>query len=277
MSVVYYDGSIGKLNDITIPLSDRSIYFGDSVYDIAIGKKGKIYQAEEHIERLLRGAGFLGFPAQYSFEEIFDILQEVATLADCESYSVYFQLSRSTEKRVHSALGCKKVHFLIVIDEYTLPDQSTAKLTVIEDKRYSYCHIKTTNLLPAVLYSTDAEKRGFDEVVLHRGNTVTECAHSNIFMLRKGVLYTHPCTENILPGITRQNLIFAAQKLSVPCVQRPFTLSELYRCDEAIITSTTRFARIVNSIDGVVPTGYDAELCNLLCNELRTDYCKKMG
>mgnify|MGYP002520195996 CR=1 FL=1 len=48
----YYNGKIGRCDDISIPLSDRLIYFGDGVYDVMIGHSGKLFLVDDHIERL---------------------------------------------------------------------------------------------------------------------------------------------------------------------------------------------------------------------------------
>ena len=54
--IAYYDGLIGEPNKIKVPISDRSIFFGDAVYDAALLKDGKIFLAIEHVVRLLNGA-----------------------------------------------------------------------------------------------------------------------------------------------------------------------------------------------------------------------------
>ena len=42
------------------------------------------------------------------------------------------------------------------------------------------------------MYSTDAHNHGYDECILHRGpDRVTECAHSNVSILKDGFLLQH--------------------------------------------------------------------------------------
>ena len=48
-----------------------------------------------------------------------------------------------------------------------------------------------------------AEEAGCDETILHRGCRVTECAHSNVHILKDGVFKTAPCDNLILPGSPR--------------------------------------------------------------------------
>ena len=64
-SYAYYNGQFGKRDEIKIPLSDRSIFFGDAVYDTAIGCYDRILWEIEHIERLLCNAQRLGIEHKY--------------------------------------------------------------------------------------------------------------------------------------------------------------------------------------------------------------------
>ena len=40
-----------------------------------------------------------------------------------------------------------------------------------------------------------------DETVFHRGDIVTECAHSNVHIIKDKKFITHPADEYILPGM----------------------------------------------------------------------------
>ena len=65
-SYAYYNGKFGKKEEISIPLSDRSIYFGDAVYDVALGSYDRIMWESEHLDRLLANAKRLGIIHPYS-------------------------------------------------------------------------------------------------------------------------------------------------------------------------------------------------------------------
>ena len=59
------------------------------------------------------------------------------------------------------------------------------------------------NLLPSVVAAQHAKRIGVQETVFHRGDIVTECAHSNVSILKDGVFYSHPNDEFILRGIAK--------------------------------------------------------------------------
>jgi D-alanine transaminase len=273
-SFAYYNGRFDKKENISIPLNDRSIYFGDAVYDVAIGRYDRILWEEEHIERLLHGADRLQIQHSYTQGYISSLLREIAVKSMLESYTIYIQISRSFETRKHSAIGCD-AKLLVTIDHFE-PDLylPPMKLMTYEDRRYGYCDIKTINLIPSVLASTNAEKRGFDEAVFVRDGFVTECAKSNISILNQGRLITHPKSGTILPGITREHLITSCKKIGIPVYEKAFTIEELMRADEIIVTSSTKLCRSVSFVDGIAVGGKEPHLFSDIRSILNRDYIK---
>ena len=272
-SFAYYNGKFGKREEISIPLTDRALYFGDGVYDVAIGKDGKVFQAGEHVSRFLGNAKKLSIHHGYTHDTLYQLLCDVVKRSGAVDFLLYFQLSRSNEKRRHSYVGLDESNLLITIDDFALsPIDTPLRLITADDLRYYYCDIKTINLLPAVMASGEAERSGCDEAVLHRGMTVTECAHSNVSILKNGKLYTHPTNNLILPGITRAHLLMACRNLGIPYEERAFTLEELFAADEILISSTTKLCRRAGEVDGVKCGMKDEKNATALCKFLLNEY-----
>ena len=273
----YYNGALGPFESIKIPLSDRSAFFGDGVYDMAVGRNGKIHRIDEHIERFFRSCRGIEIGDFISYDSLYDILDLTVKKAGLSEYSVYFQATRNAPRRIHSHLCSSGTNLLVVVDEFTLCRELTKiKLITLEDLRYNYCNLKTINLLPAVLASAEAERHGCDEVVFVRGGRVTECAHSNISILSRGALYTHPDCELVLPGITKKHLLSAARKLGICVKEIPFGVGELVGADEILVTSTTRLLRVASEINGVRVGGRAEDLALALHKALVDEYLSEM-
>lgn len=272
-SVAFYNGKIGAIDEISIPLSDRSVYFGDGVYDAAVCKNNQIYEKNEHLDRLYRNLEKLSITPYCTREFLTDILDSLVSDRIGISF-IYIQMSRSLPTRTHSAVGAT-TNLLITINPITLTDPlSRVSLISTEDLRYFYCDIKTINLLPAVIASTLADSLACDEAVFHRNGTVTECAHSNIFILRSGVLKTHPTNNLILPGITRNHTIRSAKAIGLEVAEIPFTVDEMLTADEIFITSTSKFCKAVDSIDGQTVGGRCPNIANRLCSSVYNDFLR---
>jgi len=250
MKNAYYNGRFSEIDEVRIPLTDRCVYFGDGVYDAMVGRNGKIHMLEKHVERLYRSADAIGLNVGRTPEELCEIIK----ILTCEypfPYFVYVQLSRRSETRCHAADEGTVANLLITLTPHLLPSQSKKlSLTFAEDVRCRMCNVKTLNLLPAVLASTRAASEGYDEAVFVRDGFVTECAHSNISIIKCGTLITHPDCELILPGITKSLLLRSARELGIPVCERPFTRGELLQADSVLVTSTTKLVLEADRIDG---------------------------
>lgn len=265
----YFNGRIGSRREIAVPLSDRAIYFGDAVYDAAIGRNGAVFLLAEHVDRLYRSAERIDLHPRIGKTALCRILCEM-TKGWEEPFFLYFQFSRSeTGARAHTYSEEAGCHLLILIDRMPPPCRNAPiSLITAEDLRYAYCDIKTVNLLPAVLASKRAERAKAEEAVLHRGAKVTECAHSNIAILKDGVLYTHPLGPRILDGISRRHLLSAARAADIPVKERAFTLSELWGADEILVTSASKICRRARLLNGKSVAMRDEGLASILCNAM---------
>lgn len=270
---VYYNGKFYKNGAPVLSIYDRSIFFGDAVYDAIIGRGGGLFLHEEHLARLYDNARLLDIPLPYSSDTMLDILYKVIKKSELSEYFLYVQLSRCTDERVHSYPESAFSSLLVTVSPFSLKPMSTGlKLMSAEDKRYGFCNIKTVNLLPAVLASKSAEKNGCDEAVFVRDGFVTECAHSNISILKDGCLITHHDCERILPGIAKKHLLSACRTLGVEVIERPFSFDELRDCDEALVTSTTKLCLPAAELDGKKIGGKSHELLLKIQNYLFSEY-----
>ncbi len=247
---VYYNGKRGKWGEISIPLSDRAIFFGDAVYDAALGASGKIYHENLHNERFFGNIRATGLNLDMSESDFSELLKCVAVESGFQKFFMYYQLSGYLDERLHAPRDEKRSNLLITVKPFE-PIKKELSLISTPDRRHSMCHIKTTNLLGSVIASEEAYSSGADEAVFYRGSYVTECAHSNISIMKNGELITHPRSEYILPGIMRGEMIRVAKNLGIEVRERPFSLSELYSADDVIVTSTSKIALRASELNSV--------------------------
>lgn len=272
----YYNGTFGLIEEIMIPMNDRVHFFGDGIYDATCSRNHVIYLIDEHIDRFFNSAGLLKIKLPYTKAELKSILQEMVEKVDGKEHFVYWQATRGTAPRNH-AFPDVQPNLWITITPTTSPDMTKRMpLTSAEDTRYLHCNIKTLNLLPSVMAAEKAEEENCMECVFHRGDIVTECAHSNVSILKDGVLKTHPNDHFILPGIAKAHLIKACRQLQIPVDETPYTVEELRAADEVIVTSSSKFCMVANSFEGRPVGGKAPKLVDSIQEVLMkefTDYC----
>ena len=269
----YYNGTVDLIENIRIPMTDRVCYFGDGVYDATYAHNHKIFDLKNHIDRFFNSAGLMRMDIGMSKEEVGALLEEMVKKVDAQTQFVYWQVTRGSEIRNHAWKDGIKGNLWIMIKPASITDLSQ-KIKVIsrEDTRFLHCNIKTLNLLPSVLAAKEAEEAGCQECIFHRGDIVTECAHSNVSILKDGVLKTHPTDHLILPGIARIHLIAMCKELGIPVDECNYTIKELMDADEVIVHSSGTFAVGVESVDGIPVGGKAPELLKKLQDALTADF-----
>lgn len=277
-NVGYYNGEMGPLEEMKVPMGDRALYFGDGIYEATCVANRVPFALDDHLDRMYNSLRLMEIPFTMGREEIKAELQKVIDAAEeAPCLFLYWQISRGVCMRNHPFPGAEvKPTLMIYVKPVTMKDMNKRyKLISMEDIRYKLCNIKTLNLIPSVLANQRAVERGCDEAVLHRGSRVTECAHSNISRLKDGVLHTAPTDELILPGITRKHLLQLCAANGIPVVEAPYSMVELMNADEIIVSSSSALLMGVESIDGIPVGGKDARRLRLLQDAYREKFARE--
>lgn len=270
----YYNGKIGLIEEMSVPMTDRAFYFGDGVYDAVMCRNNIPYLLDEHIDRFFHNCDRLYIKISMSKKELFKTICELVKLVDGVEKFVYFHASRGNALRAHSA-PTDKASICIMITEQAMGDISEKmRASLVPDNRYQLCDIKTLNLLPSVLAALYATEQGADEAIFHRDGIITEGSHCNVSIISNDKIVTAPADCHILPGVTRAHLIKEAKKYGIPVEERHYTIRELFDAQEIIISSSSKMIRGVSSIDGTAVGGKNDPMLRLLQNRLRENYLK---
>ena len=73
--VGYYNGEIGPLEEMKIPMLDRAVYFGDGCYDAAMFSNNRIFALEDHLDRFYNSCRLLEIPFDMEREALTKELQ----------------------------------------------------------------------------------------------------------------------------------------------------------------------------------------------------------
>lgn len=269
----YYNGKTGLIEEMSVPMTDRAFYFGDGVYDAVMCRNNTPYLLNEHTERFFNNCALLGIKIPIEKDELKTLIQTLVKAVDGEEKFVYFHVSRGSGQRSHVFDGKTKGNLCIMITPQSVGDiYKKMDTCLVKDIRYKLCNIKTLNLLPSVMAAELADKNGCDEAIFYRNGFITEGSHSNVSILKNGVLITAPADCFILPGVARAHLISCAKSHGIIVEERRYGISELCSADEIIITSSSKIARGVSTISGRAVGGRDPERLHLLQNDLLNDY-----
>ena len=246
----YYNGKIDELDRMTVPMLDRACYFGDGIYDVTYSRNYRIFALEEHLEHFFASAALIDLIPDVTPQTLASLLNDLVRRMDSGDLWVYIQMSRGSAPRTHAFPENVRPNLWIMLRPAVIRDTyQPMRCISMADTRFLHCNVKSLNLLPNVLATQAATAAGKDECILHRDGTVTECAHSNLSILRGGVLITHPANEQIYAGTGRAHLIAMCRAQGIPIQERTYTMEELFSADEVLITSASALCVPVTEVD----------------------------
>lgn len=257
----YFNGRIDDLDTMQIPLCDRSVFYGDAVYDAVLVLDRKCFALDLHLDRLYNSCALTQIQFRMPRQELEAEIEKLLEVSPMGQAMLYIQVTRGAAPRKHEFPANAQPNLIMYTAPIQLPPKDKrASLASVEDLRFQYCNIKTTNLMPNVFAAQKATSLGATEALFHRGERVTEAAHSSILMLKDGALVVPPLDELILPGITRAIAVKLCEDNGIPVITRIFTVEELLEADEIILCSTTKNLIYVFEIDGKAVAGKDRPL-----------------
>ncbi|MFZ4429909.1 MAG: aminotransferase class IV, partial [Phycisphaerales bacterium] len=111
--------------------------------------------------------------------------------------------------------------------------------------------IKSLNYLNNILAKVEAIEQGCDEaIMLSTAGYVVECTGDNLFIIKKGKVYTPPVDDGMLNGITRRFVLSTlCPKLGIEAVESSLRIEEVLTADEVFLTGTAAEVIAVNQID----------------------------
>lgn len=263
--LVYINGDLVKREDAKVSVFDSGFLVGDGVWEGIRLHDGVFVFLDEHLDRLFQGARATGMDIGKSRDEITAMLQKTVDANNMtDSVHVRLMITRGTKKTPSQDPRLSITPPTIVITaEYKVADPSTTskgiRLFTSTVRRGSpdyldprlNCHSK----LHEVIALVQAINAGADEaLMLDVNGFVSTCNATNFFIVRDGEVWTST-GQYCMNGITRKKVIEICHANNIPCLEKNFSLTDVYDADEAFVTGTFGGLTPVTDIDGrTIPT-----------------------
>ena len=253
------NGNVLPADQARVSVLDNGFTFGDAVYETLRTYGGRPFHLDRHLERLRASAARLGIDAPAGDDVYAGRLDALlARAANDESY-IRIILTRGEGDISYRFDRVKGPTLVMVVKPFEPPparDYAEGIPIVIASVRRNHPRaldpaIKSCNLLNNILAVREAQGQGGAEAILlnDRGE-VAEGASSNVFVVKAGVVATPPLAAGILAGVTRRVVLDLCGELAVPAREETLLEADLFAADEVFITSTTKEAAPVRTIDG---------------------------
>ncbi|MEJ2576270.1 MAG: D-amino acid aminotransferase [Gammaproteobacteria bacterium] len=251
----YLNGRFVPQAEAHVPITDRGLLFGDSVYEVIPAYGGRLFRASQHIARLDRSLAAIRMTNPLDHSEWFAVLEELVRQLDGADQYVYVQVTRGAYAgRSHVIPAEVSPNVFAFASLLPQPDPRVAaggvSAVTLDDIRWMRCDIKATTLLANVLGHSQARDEGADEAIFVRDGKVIEGTASNLFIVNSGLLITPPNSQWLLPGVTRDLVLELAQQAGLPYAEASISMLDLDFAEEVWLTSSTREVMPVTQLNG---------------------------
>jgi len=269
-----------------VSVFDHGFLYGDGVFEGIRSYGGRVFMLDEHLDRLYESAKSIWLTIPIDKEQMKEaILQTLRTNKLRDAY-IRVVVSRGEGDLGLDPRKCPKPNVIIITDRIELfPNELYERgieMVTVSVRRNSpqalNPNIKSLNYLNNILAKIEAINAGKPEgLMLTIDGYVAEGTGENIFVIKRGELFTPPAYMGILKGITRQVVMNLAREMGYPVWETVLTLHDVYTADECFITGTAAEIVPVVKLDGrTIGEGVPGPITKALIQKFRA-YTQQVG
>jgi len=276
---IYLNGEYVTKENAKISVFDHGFLYGDGIFEGIRIYGGNIFRLKEHLDRLYDSAKSIDLKIPLTFQEMQHAVVETVRKNNMRDGYIRLVVSRGPGDLGLDPLRCPRPWVIIIVEELSIyPEEAyrNGLRTVSVSTRRNIPDalnpkIKSLNYLNNILAKIQANLAGVGEsIMINAQGYVTEGTGDNIFIVKKGVVWTPPAYVGALEGITRGAIIELCHKLGYPLREEPFALHDVYVADEVFFTGTAAEVIAVREVDGrIIGEGKAGPVTTHLLQEFR--------
>lgn len=267
--LIWFNGELMPWQNAKVHVMSHALHYGSSVFEgiraYETHKGTCIFRLEEHIDRLYDSAKIYRMNIPYSPEEITQACKDSVVKNNLKAAylrplfflgDIGMGLRPPTDAVADAMIAAFSWEAYLGADaiEHGV-DVGVSSWNRLAPNTMPTAAKAGGNYLSSQLISTEAARHGYTEgIALDVNNMVSEGAGQNLFLVRKGIIYTPPSTASILQGLTRDVVMTFAKDLGYEVREEPISRESLYLADEFFMTGTATEIVPVKSVDGL-PVG----------------------
>ncbi len=244
---IYIDGEFYDKDHAKISVFDHGLLYGDGIFEGIRFYNGRVRKLEAHMDRLWDSAKALCLTIPLTKVEMADAL--LATLRENGLQDGYVRLvvTRGIGNLGLDPNRCERASVIIIASTISLyPEELYQKGLMIitcATRRMSFAAmppaIKSLNYLNNILAKIEANQAGAAEaLMLNDAGYIAECTADNVFVVKRGGIFTPPVSAGSLRGITRGLVFDIAKELEIPITEPELTRYDVFTADEVFLTGT---------------------------------------
>jgi branched-chain amino acid aminotransferase len=258
--MVNVNGQISGEEEAVISVLDHGFLYGEGIYETMRTYNDRLFMYDRHVRRLRNSAGMINLVIPFTDEELGWHITDTIHATNLGGEQAYLRVlvTRGIGDLSYDLKATPKPSWVIIVKPLVEPApeiyERGCKVALVDvvrnHPRAVNPMIKSNNLMNQALAAQQALARGaFDGVMRNYRGELTECATSNLFLVRHGTVLTPPITSGVLPGVTRDLLFELGRNAGIEVREQVLGDDDLFQADESFLTSTTREVVPIVAVD----------------------------
>ena len=262
---IWMDGQMVEWRDAKIHVLTHTLHYGCGAFEGVRAYKTAqgtaIFRLEEHTERLFNSAKILRMKIPFTQKEVMEAQCAVVRENHLESGYIRPLTWIGSQKLGVSPKG-NSIHLMVAAWTWGayLGEDGMKRGVRVKTSSFTRHHVNITmihakavsNYTNSILANMEATDEGYDEaLLLDPQGFASEGAGENLFIVRKGVVYTPDSSAGALNGITRNTVFAICKDLGIEIKEKPITRDEIYISDEAFFSGTAAEVTPIRELDRI--------------------------
>jgi branched-chain amino acid aminotransferase len=262
---IYIDGEFLPEAEAKISVFDHGLLYGDGIFEGIRFYNGRVFRLDEHIERLWDSARSICLEIPMSRREMTEALLETIRQNDLRDGYIRLLVTRGVGNLGLNPVQCKRPSVIIIAATIALYPEKMYRngLSVVTcaTRRTGPAAlnpaVKSLNYLNNVMARIEANLAGADEaLMLNDEGCVAECTADNVFIIKRGEIFTPPISAGALRGITRSVVFEIAAELGLKISETNITRHDVFIADECFLTGTAaEVIPVIKADNRIIGTG----------------------
>ena len=256
---IYIDGKFYSEANAKVSVLDHGLLYGDGIFEGIRFYSGRVFRLEEHLNRLWDSARSICLEIPMTMREMTEAVLETIRQNHLRNGYIRLLVTRGIGNLGLNPTQCKCPSVIIIAATIALyhPDVYRKGLAIVTcaTRRSNPAAlnpaVKSLNYLNNVMARIEANLARADEaLMLNDAGNVAECTADNVFVVKRGQIFTPPITAGALRGITRSIVFEIAAELGIKVSETDITRHDVFVADECFLTGTAAEIIPVVKADG---------------------------
>src|SRR5438874_4039110 len=244
---IYIDGKFYSEANAKISVFDHGLLYGDGIFEGIRIYNGRVFRLEEHLHRLWDSARSICLEIPMTMAEMTKALLETIRQNHLHEGYIRLLVTRGIGNLGLNPTQCKSPSVIIIAATFALYHEDFYRKGLIivtcatcrSNPAALNPAVKSLNYLNNVMARIEANLAGADEaLMLNDAGNVAECTADNVFIVKRGQIFTPPITAGALRGITRSVVFEIAAETGIKVTEADITRHDVFVADEAFLTGT---------------------------------------